>query len=268
MYLIVVNYNNSNFTKLLLESIFLRRQTTKVVLSVVVVDNDSPHEDFQALQLICNLYPGVMLLRSEINLGYFGGLNLGLSSLSLSKNDCVIVGNNDLTFADDFFSLLSSRKYADDILVVAPNVITADGYHQNPHCPGRVSGFRKFLYDIYFSSFWCSRFLTLISKKLKRIKGGRSNELSGVSRLIHMGIGACYILTPAFFQYFSRLDDSVFLYGEEALLSGQVMSVNGKTFYDNELVVHHAESATLSKYPSRTTYGFMKKSYPIYRKYL
>jgi GT2 family glycosyltransferase len=268
MYIVVVNYNNSDFTKLLLESIFISGQTTQIGLSVVVVDNDSPRKDFQALQLICSPYSQVILLRSETNLGYFGGLNLGLSTLSLSKDDYVIVGNNDLTFTSDFFSLLSSRKYDDDVLVVAPNVITADGYHQNPHCPARVSAFRKFLYDIYFSNFWCSRLLTLVSKNLKLVKGGRSNEFSGVSQLIHMGIGACYILTPAFFRFFSRLDDSVFLYGEEALLSGQVMSVSGKTFYDNELVVHHAESATLSKYPSRTTYGFMKKSYPIYRKYL
>ena len=268
MYLVIVNYNNSSFTKLLLESIFSHYQSTNLELAVVVVDNASQHDDYGKLQLICCSYSNVTLLQSEVNLGYFGGLNFGLASLSLKESDYVIVGNNDLTFAVDFFSVMLRKNYADDILVIAPNIITSDGYHQNPHCLLRVSKFRKFLYDIYFFNFLSSRILTWVSKILKKIKGGRLNKLSGVSRFIHMGIGACYVLTPAFFKSFPRLDDSVFLYGEEALLAGQVMSVNGKTFYDVDLVVRHAESATLSKYPSRTTYGYMKKSYPIYRKYL
>lgn len=234
----------------------------------IVVDNASQPEDFTLLQGICRGRDGVTLIRSEINLGYFGGLNLGLDAISRRDDDIVIIGNNDLTFPPSFFERLARAHYADDVFVVAPNVITADGYHQNPHCPGRVSAKRKFLYDLYFSHFLLGGLMSNLSAKLKRANGGRVNALAGASQYIHMGIGAVYLLTAAYFKHFKRLDDSVFLYGEEALLAGQLMAVGGRTFYDAELIVNHAESATLSKLPSRTTYEFGRASYPRYRQFL
>lgn len=264
---ICVNFNGSDVTGKFLSSVQLLDEEGLRAGSLVI-DNASGASDFAALREFAKIYDTAQVIRSDVNLGYFGGLNLGISNLDCASLDYIIIGNNDLTFAPDFLRELSTRSYNSDTLVIAPNVVTLDGYHQNPHCPTRVSSFRKFLYDIYFSNFWCGRFLTFVSKKLKKIKGGRSNPLSGASQFIHMGIGACYILTPAFFKHFLRLDDSVFLYGEEALLAGQVMSVQGKTFYDADLIVHHAESASLSKFPSRKIYEFMKKSYPIYKKHL
>lgn len=234
----------------------------------IVVDNASQSDDFALLQGICAGRHDVTLIRSEVNLGYFGGLNLGLDAISRRDDDIVIVGNNDLTFPAAFFERLASADYADDVFVVAPNVITADGYHQNPHCPERVSAKRKFLYDLYFSHFLLGGAMSNLSSRLKRAKGGRVNALAGESRYIHMGIGAVYLLTAAYFKHFKRLDDSVFLYGEEALLAGQLMTVGGRTFYDAKLVVNHAESATLSKLPSRTTYEFGRASYPRYRQFL
>lgn len=269
VYFICVNFNNSHFTKLALNSLDSRPTSVGSfeVLSVVV-DNASNADDYASLQTICAGRQNVRLIRSEKNLGYFGGLNLGLSVITPSADDVVIIGNNDLTFPPEFFERLAVASYHEDVFVVAPNVITADGYHQNPHCPTRVSTKRKFLYDLYFSHFWLGRLMSKASARLKSAKGGRVNDLAAVSQYIHMGIGACYLLTTSYFKNFSRLDDSVFLYGEEALLAGQVMSAGGRTFYDAELVVHHAESATLSKLPSRVTYEFAKVSYPRYRQFL
>lgn len=252
-----------------LDSIDARpRSDTPFNVVSIVVDNDSRETDFSELQKICDERNGVKLLRSEVNLGYFGGLNLGLEMISPLEDDIVIIGNNDLTFPAAFFERLAVARYADDVFVVAPNVITADGYHQNPHCPTRVSAKRKFLYDVYFSHFLLGRLMSKLSDNLKRLKGGRVNNLASASQYIHMGIGACYLLTASYFKSCSRLDDSVFLYGEEALLAGQVMAAGGRTYYDAELVVNHAESATLSKLPSRTTYEFAKASYPRYRQFL
>jgi GT2 family glycosyltransferase len=271
VYFICVNYNNSHFTKLALES--LKARPTSVGpfnIVAIVVDNASSADDYASLQVICEGQGDVKLIRSEVNLGYFGGLNLGLDAIATSRkaDDIVIIGNNDLTFPSKFFERLVDASYAEDVFVVAPNVITADGYNQNPHCPARVSAKRKFLYDIYFSHFWLGRLMSKLSAMLKSAKGGRVNDLAQVSQYIHMGIGACYLLTASYFKSFSRLDDSVFLYGEEALLAGQIMSAGGKMFYDSELIVNHAESATLSKLPSRTTYEYAKVSYPRYRQFL
>ncbi|EFE4714346.1 TPA: glycosyltransferase family 2 protein, partial [Escherichia coli] len=206
------------------------------------------------------------LIKSDVNLGYFGGLNLGLKGLP--RNHPIVVGNNDLVYESNFTQIISQTTYPDDALVIAPNVITKDGYHQNPHCRKRVSKFRKFLYDIYFSNYIAALVLTWGSRFLNYLKGGRNNSFDQGRGYIHMGIGACYVLMPSFFKYFDELDNKVFLYGEEAYLAGQLMEVNGKIFYEPDAIVHHEESATLAKVASKTKYGYMKSSYYDYKKYL
>ncbi len=266
---VCVNYNGANLTDKFLNSIQkLNDDAHELYAESIVVDNASNMTDYSALSTIVQKYENTKLVRSDVNLGYFGGLNLGLHNSNVGNYDYVLVCNNDLEFSEDFYIKLVKKEYPKEVMVVAPNVITSDGYPQNPHVINRVSKTRKFLYDIYFTNFLFAQILTWGSYKIKAMKGGRSNKSSANSQYVHMGIGACYLLTKSFFANFSKLDDSVFLYGEEALLAGQVMSVNGKTFYDSELIVHHAESATLSKLPSKQTYNFAKDSYPHYKKYL
>ena len=84
---------------------------------------------------------------------------------------------------------------------------------------------------------------------------------------IHMGIGACYILPSVYFDFIKRLDYPFFLYGEEAFFSQQIHTAGGTLFYDSSLSVLHAESATLSKLPSRMTYEYARQGYPTYKKF-
>lgn len=262
---VCVNYNNSPFTEKFIKSLEDQVEIAGEV-QIIVVDNDSSQEDKLELRRICLGKKNIDLIFSEDNLGYFGGLNLGLEHVKSS--DYVIVGNNDLEFESEFCSRLVAAHYPDDVLVVAPDVITPDGYNQNPHCRRRVGRIKKFLYQLYFSSYYCARMLTFASALCNKIAGGRSKAADQVPGYIHMGIGAVYILLPKFFQYFERLDDRVFLYGEEALLAGQLAHVEGKTFYDPSLKVMHAESASTSKMPSKGKYEITKKSFQLYKEYL
>ena len=266
---VCVNFNGAGITEKFLRSVslFVSESRDNQVVSVVV-DNASSPDDFALLKAAVERYRNVLLVRSDVNLGYFGGLNFGLAALDFSLYDYVVVGNNDLEYSANFLDKLVNNVYESDVMVVAPDVVTNDGYHQNPHCPNRVSTSRKFLYRLYYLGYGVACFLTWGSRFLKFLVGGRRNDAFRRSQYIHMGIGACYVLTKAFFKVYSRLDDSVFLYGEEALLAGQVMAAKGRTYYDSSLVVLHAESATLSALPSRRNYDFRRESYPKYRAYL
>lgn len=262
-YFICVNYNNSDYTENMIRSVVNQEKES----FAIVVDNKSTEHELAKLDKLEINYPDkVKIIRSDENLGYFGGLNLGLREVP--KTCPVIVGNNDLVYERDFTTIISKNTYPTDALVIAPNVITKDGYHQNPHCRNRVSAFRKFLYDAYFYSYFFALILTYGSRLLNFLKGGRDNSKDQEKGYIHMGIGACYILMPSFFKKFSELDNKVFLYGEEAYLAGQLMSVNAKIFYEPEAIAHHEESATLARVASKTKYGYMKSSYHDYKKYL
>jgi GT2 family glycosyltransferase len=149
---------------------------------------------------------------------------------------------------------------------VCPDVITADGIHQNPHILKRISRFRRFQFDVYFSHYYISRLLILILRIIRPVRTSPSQPLEGCE--LHMGVGACYVLTSEFFKHFKQLNYPFFLCGEEAYIADQIHSVGGVLWFDPDLRVHHAESAALSQVPKRTVYEYSRKGYPDYRRLL
>jgi len=267
---IAVNYNGASHTKKYLESVGALNKDVTDEVKAIIVDNKSSEDDRrQVLDFSKNLdYCHVIEL--EKNIGYFKGLNAALQTLSCPSNGCVIIGNNDLTFDPDFLINLKRIEYASDVLVIAPNIITLDGRRQNPHVIRRVGRMEKVKADFYFFNYYLTqsiRVIVRLAKRLKRKKDKVSAPEFGQMR-IKRGIGACYVLTPHFFRHFDRLDDRVFLWGEEALLSHQVESVAGATLYDPTIKITHHESASVSFIDSKARYEIVRESYKIYREYL
>jgi GT2 family glycosyltransferase len=265
---IAVNYNNSEHTINYIKSILALDGLTNY--EVVIVDNASKSLDFQVLDDFCKELsnPHLHIVRNSSNSGYFPGLNVGLDFIGIDGDSIALVGNNDLTFQSDFLTSLRRLNYDCKTFVIAPNVISADGRHQNPHCIKHVSRFRVFCYDLYFLNYYFGKFLFLTMQVLKRYVVSKKNETWKEQQYIYMGIGACYVLTEHYFKIYKNLDSRVFLWGEEALLAGQVSSVEGKTLYVPSLIVHHFENASVSKIPSVVSYEITKESYKIYRQYL
>lgn len=265
---ITVNYNNSNHTINYIKSILLINKIENY--EIIIIDNASELADYQALAGYCQHLsnPYIKLIKNQSNSGYFSGLNVGLKYAAIDKGDIAIVGNNDLTFQSDFLDVFKLLSYDDQTLVIAPDVVSADGRHQNPHCINHVSRFRVFCYDLYFMNYYFGKLMFWAMQVIKKYSNTRQNELWKEKQYIYMGIGASYILTEHFFKFYSLLDERVFLWGEEALLAGQVSRVSGKTLYAPSLVVHHFENASVSKIPSVKSYKIQKKSYEIYRQYL
>jgi hypothetical protein len=91
--IITINYNALKDTMDFLESIFFSKAHMEYPFEVIVVDNASK-EDPQTSINEC--YPEVIVIRSEKNLGFAGGNNLGILA---SKGDYLFIVNND-TFPD------------------------------------------------------------------------------------------------------------------------------------------------------------------------
>lgn len=261
---VCVNYNNSKITQDYIFNVLKIKGKNEV--KVIVVDNSSQSHDVKDLaRFINNLQDNrVMLLESKVNLGYFKGLNLGVKwAVDNGFNQYQIVGNNDIEFYDDFLINLEKIVIEEETLVLSPDVITNEGSHENPHVIYRLPFSRIIKYDIYYSNYYLARLINLFFSIERKFKA-----FDPESKFIHMGIGALYVLTPNFFKHFDSLWEDVFLYGEEAILAGQMKSVDGKIFYEPSLKCNHNESATTSKMPSKYKYQVIKKSYKIYKKYL
>lgn len=261
---ICVNYNNSKVTMDYIFNVIEINKTHDV--KIIVVDNASQEDDLHNLSIhITDLKnENVILLKSNSNLGYFKGLNLGIKwALLNGYNQYQIVGNNDLEFFPDFLNNLEHLELKKNELILSPDIITIEGIHENPHVIYRMSFLRKLKYDIYFFNYYLGKLITKFYSAERKPKAFDPER-----KYIHMGNGALYVLTPNFFLHFDKLWDDVFLYGEEAILAGQVISVDGKILYEPLLKCNHNESSTTSKMESKHKYKVIQSSYKIYKKYL
>lgn len=264
---ICVNFNNLNYTKLFCESLQLQAGLgVDFNVHCSVVDNSTIDGSALEMEEYAKNYSWISYIRADKNLGYFGGLNLGLRLIENREADYIGICNNDIYLDPDFCEKLAKNNYADDVYVICPDVMTEDGIHQNPHNLIQIDKIRRFQFDLYFCHYYMARSISLILKLFKPVKSSTPRPSSGCE--IHMGVGACYLLTTAFFRKFEKLIYPHFLYAEEAYLTNQIHSEGGILWFDPELHLRHAESASLSKIPKRTAYEFGRVSYWGCRKFL
>ena len=265
-----VNYNNSGLTINCIESIYLMNQYSKLNFKIIIIDNNSNSDEREILKLWENshLSSNIIFLYLNENLGYFKAFNEGFKYLNhTDRSSYVIIGNNDLKFDKTFISRLNSQSYNNDVFVIAPNIINKDGLHQNPHLIKRFSFLRLTFYKLYYLNYYFAITLSAISDILSLRSSKKNKAQFDINGYITMGFGACFVLTPSFFTHFHKLDDYLFLMGEEGMLANQILEVGGRTFYDSSLIVYHDDHATFKKIPSRITYKHSKKSYYIAQKH-
>ena len=265
---IAVNYNNSYITINYVNSILQMKNIDSYDFSIVIIDNNSNLDDYKYLKSGLEGLKNVKLIKSDKNLGYFGGLNLGIKQIEYDKYDYVLVGNNDIIFEYDFCNKLANKKYKDDEIVVVPDLKTLDGVHQNPQFINRPSKLRKLCYSIYYTAYPFAVIIDFVYNiKRKFDKEKKKVKLEENCRIFWC-TGACMLLRPNFFKKCGLLDDTFFLWGEEAALTHQIEEANGALLYDSDLFVLHFENASVRKIASKNKYKIFEKSYNVYKHYI
>ena len=231
-----------------------------------ILDNSTNPYIVDKVSGLSDSYDFVVVLPIGSNIGYFGAFNFFFQSSYFDKNRTVVLCNNDLIFDRGFCKkyIDNIESYPSDVMVICPDVITVDGIHQNPHLLKPLGFFSRLKLDLYFSNYYIASILKFIQKILLPFLPKKDNSYHK-SGYTYLGIGACYILDKKFFSSFKKLVYPHFIYGEEAYLSAQVHSVDGRLYYDSQLKVQHKESATFSKLPSRLVYEYGKDGYWTYR---
>jgi GT2 family glycosyltransferase len=261
---VCVNYNNWLLSRnYVLSCLEIHNNET---LNIIIVDNNSHDSDLINLRSFINQLNDVRvtLLESDTNVGYFAGLNIGLNYLKINQYDYVLVGNNDLTFDNNFLKILENKKIESDIFVICPNIIRPDGTFQNPHFINKFSFLQNIYRKIYFSNYYISILCQYIYNSLRILFKSNKVIESTIEQKIFMGYGACYILTKNFFKYFLKLDDPVFLMGEEGVITNQVLSGNGSILYAPNLIVQHLDHSSIGKISSKKLYNHSRNSYKVY----
>jgi hypothetical protein len=102
---IVLNYNGKKFVQPLFDSLF---RTTYPSVEWIVVDNASSDD---SADIIEKQYRNVQLIRSNVNLGYTGGNNLGIKA---ARGKYLVLLNNDVEVAPNWLDHLVKEAENDE----------------------------------------------------------------------------------------------------------------------------------------------------------
>ena len=112
---ITVNYNGINDTMQLIHS--LKQVISSVTYEIIVIDNGSLKDE---TKLINEYYSDVITIRSDVNLGFSGGNNLGIK---MSSGRYLFFINNDTYIDEDGLkSIIDRFDVSDDIGGVSPKI--------------------------------------------------------------------------------------------------------------------------------------------------
>lgn len=225
---ILLNYNSTDDCRKCIS--YLQKQKG-VDLEIIVVDNCSTEENRIAIEKLCQELKCTFIANTH-NAGYNAGNNIGLRYAAEKGYDYALIANPDMEFPQmDYIEKLKWIIQSDTkIAIVASDIITPKGIHQNPMKP---------------DGNWKSSFgwLTGLFKKQPKEtyffidNWQETHECSKVS-------GCCFMIRMSFSKEIGFFDENVFLYCEEAILSKQVERAGMKMFYTAKShAVHNHQSS-------------------------
>jgi len=249
---VILHYKTVNDTVECVNSI--RENVSYSEYEIVIVDNCSPGYDFKVLSDHFSENSVVHLMRTDKNLGFAKGNNVGYQYAKKTLNaDFIILLNNDTilkqqNFLEKILDIYQKNCFA----ILGPDVISmSDGEHQNPHTIVNLQNPGRELY--YYRFYWLMAYLGLyIPVKLTiftfiRWFKGKKEYVEPNWRESQEGeklYGACLILSPEYVSKFNGLYDKTFMYVEEDILYYIAQKEKLKMVYSPKIQIMHKEKSS------------------------
>jgi GT2 family glycosyltransferase len=232
--IITVNFNQSLVTEELLLSI--ASTNTYPNIEIIVVDNGSKVNDIPAL---IHKYPDVKFIRSDINLGFAGGNNIGVKE---ANGEYLFFVNNDTEFTPGLVQTLAA------VLDDNPNV-------------GMVSP--KLMYFdkpdmIQYAGFTPMNYYTARNHCIGQFETdlGQYNNICGPTGYVH---GAAMMVKKEAMDKGGLMAENFFLYYEEMDWCDHIKKAGYQVWVDTRAAIYHKESVSVGKISGLKEY-FMNRN--------
>lgn len=244
--IITVNYNGLKDTCALIDSIPFNED-----MEVIVVDNGSKEIEANVIQ---ERYPNIKVIRSEKNLGFAGGNNLGIKT---AKGKYLFLINNDTVFKEFNPKVLIQRlESSSKIGMVCPKIRFAWGNN-----PIQYAGYTP---------------LSPITIRNQAIGFGEEDRGQyDTPRQTPYAHGAAMMLKREIIDEVGLMPECYFLYYEELDWSMMITRTGYKIWYEPASTIYHKESqSTGQDSPLRTYYItrnrllLVKRNWSGFTKYL
>jgi len=213
---VTINYNGFSDTCDLINSI--RNKVFSIDYEIIVVDNASSNNEFDRL---CILYPRIKIVKSDKNLGFAGGNNLGIKH---AVGDLIFFINNDTIIKEDnIAAFIEIFSKSDKIGAISPKI--------------------KFSYEpmnLQFAGFTRLSNITLRNSQI----GNKlpDNEIYNVRKEIPYIHGAAFVVKRDVVNKVGMMPEMYFLYYEELDWSERIKDGGYTLWYNPVLTIYHKES--------------------------
>ncbi len=218
--IVTVNYNHSYLTEALLASIAAKN--TWKDLEVIVVDNGSKDNP---VPIWIGKYPAVKFIRSDVNLGFACGNNLGLK---IATGDYLFLINNDTEITNDLIeTLVATLDEHPEIGMVSPKI----RYFDQPEML-QYAGFTPM--DYYTCRNKCIGY--------QEMDEGQYDDLTGPTGYVH---GAAMMVRRTAMEKAGLMPEVYFLYYEEMDWVERFKKAGYTIWVNMQALIFHKESVSV-----------------------
>lgn len=217
---ITVNYNHSYVTEALLDSIFTKN--TYPLTEIIIVDNGSSEDPIPAWK---EKYPAVIFIRSEKNLGFAGGNNLGIKQ---ATGDYYFLVNNDTEFTELLIDkLVATLDSNEKVGMVSPKI----HYYDQPDV-------------LQYAGFTAMNYYTARNKCIGQFEKdkGQYDHLTGETGFAH---GAAMMVKREAIERAGMMAENFFLYYEEMDWCEHIKRSGFTIWVNMQALIYHKESVSV-----------------------
>lgn len=218
---VIPNYNGLSLLPQVLPTVLDALQQTEIASEIIVVDDFSTDESFEFVK---NNFPGVTILKNEINSGFSVTANKGIYS---AKYDWVLLLNSDVKLEPDYFSHLFKYTSRSNVFGVMGRIIGWDDE--------KIQDGAK--YPFFHGVKIKTSGNYLLTNEAAMNSGLYSMYLSGANAFINKNI---FLEIGGFNELFSPF------YVEDFELSLRAWRLGYKCFFDYNAICRHRTSATIN----------------------
>ncbi|QJD79282.1 glycosyltransferase family 2 protein [Spirosoma rhododendri] len=226
--IITINYNQAEVTRQFLDS---SRLLTHPNVEIIVVDNASQPSLNSCLD--AGQYPNVRVIRSDENLGFTGGNNLGIAN---ANGEYLFIVNNDTELNADLLTELLKPFAADDrIGVTCPKI----RFFSNPSL-------------VQYAGYNPMNMLTGTAVPVGyKLPDDASYDQPGPTAFAH---GCAMLVKRAVIDKVGRFAERFFLYYEELDWSQRIRDAGFVIYYQPSAHILHKESMSVGEFSPLKTY--------------
>lgn len=217
---IILNWKNWRDTVDCLESLL---QNDYQNFRVLVIDNHSQDESFEKLTEWSRNRDRITVLQTKENLGFAGGTNAGIKSALDNNTDFILLLNNDTIVTDNFLSSLVKAAEGEKADIVGCKIL----YYPDSriwYCGGKMSWLRGGAYHPG--------------------KGRSNSTLTDKPFEVDFVTGCMMLIRREVIEKTGLLDESYFLYNEDADFCMKALKQGIKMTVTPSTVIYHKENST------------------------